>query len=202
MEKVPEIVPAKHGFKLLIAKVILGALAAGVAMLLMRAFNTDEMLVAFFIGAVPGIAERSPKKLAAGALLGIVGYVVGANVGKQVARMAAGVPLGHWAIVGAFIGMTAGIARNPGQSFSSRAAGIASGIVLGLVLGILGDIGGFLTIAPSSRLGLGLYLYLREVSLVCAGVFINLGAALASMLAMAVSRKAQRVAAAAESPAA
>jgi len=200
MEKIPEIVAARHGFKLLIAKVILGALAACVAMLLMRVFNTGEILVAFFIGAVPGIAERSPKKLAAGALLGIVGYVAGANVGKFTARMTAGVPLGHWAVVGAFVGITVGITRHPGQSFSSRAVGIASGIVLGLVFGISGDIGGFLTVPASSRLGLDLFLYLREVSLVCAGVFINLAAALASMLAIALSRRAQRAAATVESP--
>lgn len=202
MEKTPEIVTARHGFTLLIVKVILGAVAAGTAMLLIRAFNTGEILVAFFIGAVPGIAERSPKKLAAGALLGIVGYVAGANVGTLIARMAAGVPLGHWAVVGAFVGITAGIPRHPGQSVSSRAVGIAGGVVLGLVFGVLGDIGGFLTVPLSGHLGVDLFLYLREVSLACAGVFINLAAALASMLAMAASRRTQRVASAAESPAA
>ncbi len=201
MENTPVSVPSRHGFKLLIAKVILGGLAAGAAILLMRVFNTGEILVAFFVGAVPGIAERSPKKLAAGALLGIIGYVAGANVGKAVARMAAGVPLGHWAVVGAFVGMSAGIARHPGQSFSSRTVGIASGIVLGLFFGVLGDIGGFFTV-PASSLGLSLYLYLREVSLICAGVFINLAAALASMLAVAASRRGQRLAATAQSPAA
>jgi hypothetical protein len=202
VKKEGEDMTTRHGFGLLIAKVILGALAAGVAMVLMRVFGTGEILVAFFIGAIPGIAEKSPKKLAAGALLGIIGYVAGAHVGKVIAKTASGVPLGHWAIVGGFIGITAGIARYPGQSTSSRVVGTLSGIILGLVFGILGDIGGFLTVPVSSKLGLGLFYYLREVSLVCAGVFINLAAALASMLALAADRRTQRNTAAVESPAA
>jgi len=67
------------GFKLLGVKLILGALAAIVGMILMRILGGAEFVVAILIGIVPGIAERSAKKAAAGAVLGLVGYFVGAR---------------------------------------------------------------------------------------------------------------------------
>ena len=190
----------KRGIMLLVAKVILGALAAGAAMLLMRMVGNREVIVALFIGLVPGIAERSLKKLLLGAVLGFVGYTVGARISAAMAKsIIQEVPLGHWAIGGAFIGMTAGVCRSRGQWFSFRviiwSLGAAYGFVLGLLFGFLGDIGGFFTLPAHS---LGLHYYLREVSLLCAGVFINLGAALAAILAASLDNGLLRVARAVE----
>ncbi len=181
--------PVGHGWKLLGLKVLLGALAALVAMALMRVVGGGEALVAVFIGLVPGVAEKSPKKIAAGAVLGLAGYFIGAQVGLAISRRAQGVPLGHWAVVGGCIGLTSGLARHPNQSSSSRIAGAITGVIFGLVFGIMGDIGGFLTVPANA---LPLFYYLREVSLTCAGLFINLGAGLAAMIAAAVGKRAFR----------
>ena len=191
----------RHGFKLLILKAILGGLAAVIAMLLMRIVGSREILVAFFIGLIPGIAEKSPKKVVYGVVLALVGYAVGARVSAALAeKIIQEVPFGHWAIVGGFIGMTAGISRTKGQWFSFRflvwTLGAFYGFVFGLIFGFLGDIGGFLTIPFGESLGL--HYYLREVSLLCAGVFINIGAALAAMLADALNNGLWRVARAVE----
>jgi hypothetical protein len=186
----------KQGIKLLIAKVILGALAAAAAILLMRLVGRREILVALFIGLVPGIVEGSRKKLVYGVVLGLIGYSVGARVSAAVAKsFIEEVPFGHWAIVGAFIGMTAGISRSPGQWFSFRfvgwSLGAMYGFALGFVFGSLGDIGGFLTFSAQ---GLGMHFYMREISLLCAGVFINLGAGLAAILAASLDNGLLRVA--------
>ncbi len=189
----------KQGLKLLLVRIILGAAAAGAAIALMRVVNRGEILVALFVGLVPGIVDRSLKKLVAGAVLGLVGYNVGARVGVLIAKSASGVPLGHWAITGAFIGMTAGISRKPGQWFSFRVMvrsfGIVYGFVLGLIFGVMGDIGGFVTI-PAYKLPL--FYYMREVSLVCAGVFINLGVGVACILTASLNNGLWRVARAVE----
>lgn len=169
-------------------KAILGAAAAVVAMALMRPFGMGEITVAVLIGLVPGIAEKSVPKVIVGAVLGLVGYSVGARVGATLARSFSGVPLGHWAVVGAFIGLTAGMVRQPGQWFSFRFRvwwlGCACGAVLGFLFGIMGDIGGFFTI-PAYELPL--FYYMREVSLICAGIFINLGVAIALVLASVIA---------------
>jgi len=190
----------RRGIRLLIAKVILGALAAGAAILLMRAVGNREILVALFIGLVPGIAEGSLKKLLFGAILGLIGYSVGARVSAAVAKsFIEEVPFGHWAIVGAFIGMTAGVSRSPGQWFSFRfvvwTLGSVYGFVFGFLFGFLGDIGGFFTLPAH---GLGLHYYMREVSLLCAGVFINLGAAVAAIFSASLDNGLLRVARAVE----
>jgi hypothetical protein len=189
----------KQGLKLLLVRVILGAAAAGAAMALMRAVDRGEILVALFVGLVPGIVEKSFRKLVAGAVLALIGYGVGARVGVFIAKSASGVPLGHWAITGAFIGMTAGISRKPGQWFSFRVVvrsfGIVYGFVLGMVFGLMGDIGGFFTIPAYN---LPLFYYMREVSLVCAGVFINLGVGVACILTASLDNGLWRVARAVE----
>jgi hypothetical protein len=189
----------KRGLKLLLGKVILGAAAAVAAMALMRVLDTGEIVVALFIGLVPGLAERSLKKLVAGALLGAVGYLAGARVGALVAKSASGIPLGHWAVTGAFIGATAGFSRKPGQWFSFRivvwSLGAAYGFLLGLIFGAVGDIAGFLTVPAHS---LGLFYYMREVSLLCAGVFVSLAAAIAGVLSASVDNALWRVARAVE----
>ncbi len=189
----------KRGLLLLVVKVILGALAAAAAMVLMRVAGSGEILVALFIGMVPGVAERSLKKLVAGALFAVVGYTLGARIGVLVAKSASGVPLGHWAVTGAFIGMTAGISRKRGQWFSFRivvwSLGAAYGFVLGLVFGVIGDIAGFFTVPTHF---LGLYYYMREVSLLCAGIFVSLAAAVASILSASVDNGLWRVARAVE----
>lgn len=192
MERNSERGSAVHGLKLLGEKLLLGAGAAVLAMAIMRVVGGGEILVALLIGLVPGAAERSLKKLIGGAVLALVGYSVGARIGLLVARSTSGVPLGLWAVTGAFIGATAGIRRLPAQSSASRTSGFAAGILLGGLFGIMGDIGGFFTVPAS---GLPLFYYLREVSLLCAGVFINLAAALACMLALAVERRVSRAAA-------
>ncbi|RJP19155.1 MAG: hypothetical protein C4520_13270 [Candidatus Abyssobacteria bacterium SURF_5] len=179
---------ARHGLKLLGVKLILGIAAAFVAMAILRLFGGSELIVALCIGLVPGIAERSARKIVGGALLAVIGYQVGAHVGLAISKSASGVPLGHWAITGAFIGMTAGIRRFPGQAASSRITGGASGFILGLIFGIFGDIAGFLTISAPN---LPLFYYLREVSLLCAGFFINFACALATMLAMVIARRSR-----------
>jgi hypothetical protein len=190
MEDRIEMAPAKHGWKLLGVKVLLGACAAAGGMGMMRVAGGREILVALFIGLVPGIAEKSLKKTLGGALLALIGYSFGARVGILIAKSASGVPLGHWAVTGAFIALTAAIRRYPDQSRSSRNTGAITGIVLGLVFGILGDIGGFFTV-PAHH-ALPLFYYAREVSLLCAGVFINFAAGLASMLAMAAENRSRR----------
>jgi len=191
----------KHGFKLLILKAILGGLAAAAAMLLMRVVGSREMLVAFFIGLVPGIVEKSPKKVFYGVVFALIGYAVGGRVSAALAKnIIQEVPFGHWAIVGGFIGMTAGISRTKGQWFSFRfliwTLGAFYGFILGLIFGFFGDIGGFLTIPFGESLGL--HYYLREVSLLCAGVFINIGAALAGILSDLLNNGLWRVARAVE----
>jgi hypothetical protein len=189
MEDINDRTPVKHGFKLLGIKILLGAAAAIVAMGMMRIFGGGEILVALLIGLVPGLAERSWKKLFGGAALALIGYSVGARIGYLVAKSASGVPLGHWAVTGAFIGMTAGIRKFSDQSSSSRIVGTVFGFILGFIFGIMGDIGGFFTVPAN---GLPLFYYLREVSLLCAGIFINLGAALAAMLALAIANRSRR----------
>jgi hypothetical protein len=166
----------------------------------MRLVGSREILVAVFIGLVPGIAEKSIKKIIYGAVLGAVGYVVGARVSAAIAKsVIEEVPFGHWAIVGAFVGLTAGISRRRDQWFSFRfvvwSLGAAYGCVFGLIFGFMGDIGGFFTVFSSK---IGLFYYMREVSLLCAGVFINLGAGLAAMLANSLDAGLWRVAKAVE----
>lgn len=183
----------KQGFKLLAIKLILGAAAAGIAMGLMRVAGGGEILVALLIGLVPGVAERSSKKMAVGAVLAVVGYLVGARVGIAVARSASGVPLGHWAVTGAFIGMTSGMSSLEGRWFSSRyrvsLLGAAFGFFFGGLFGVLGDIAGFLTVAVYK---VSLFYYLREVSLLCAGIFINLGAGVGAILEAKFEKKLGR----------
>ena len=76
----------KHGLRLLIIKAVLGGAAATAAMLLMRVVGSREVLVALFIGLVPGIAERSLKMLLYGAVFAIVGYVVGGHISAAIAK--------------------------------------------------------------------------------------------------------------------
>jgi len=186
----------RRGFRMLGVQVLLGAAAAVAGMTIIRMVGGSEIVVALMIGLVPGVSERSIKKLLGGAVLAVVGYSVGAQVGMLVARSASGVPLGHWAITGAFIGLTAGIRRFPEQGSFSRFTGASAGFILGLVFGILGDIGGFFTIPASD---LPLFFYLREISLLCAGIFINLAAGIASLLTAALhNRSSRRQTAAAE----
>jgi len=191
----------KEGIKLLIAKMALGAIAAGVGIALLRVAGGREIIVAILIGLVPGIVDRSPKKLVYGLLFAAVGYSVGGRISAALAKsLIQEIPLGHWAIVGGFIGMTAGISRLRGQWFSFRfvvwSLGAAYGFFFGLIFGFFGDIGGLLAIEVGE--GLGLQYYMKEVSFVCAGVFINLGAAIASILAGSLDNGLWRVARAVE----
>ena len=190
MEDHLERASAKHGWKLLGLKMLLGVAAAAFAMGIMRMAGGSELLVALSIGLVPGLAEKSPKKMLGGLILGFIGYSIGARVGMFVAKPANGVPLGHWAVTGAFIGLTAGMRRYPGQARSSRRMGAVAGCILGLAFGILGDIAGFFTV-PAHH-ALPLFYYAREVSLLCAGMFINMAAGLASMLAMVSENRSRR----------
>jgi hypothetical protein len=182
-----------RGFKLLCVKLVLGAVAALVGMALMRLIGGGEILVAILIGLVPGIAERSTKKIVAGAILGLVGYTVGAQVGHAVARSVEGVPLGHWAVTGAFIGLTSGMSRIEGKWLSPRPlasfVGAICGLILGGLFGALGDLAGLLAAFSSSELAF-YHLYIRETSLLLAGIFVNLGFALASGLTGWLERKA------------
>ena len=109
-----------RGFKLLCLKLALGALAAGIGMLLMRLVGGGEIVVALLIGLVPGIAEKSVKKIVAGGILGAIGYLVGARVGYAIAAAGPGVPFGHWATTGAFIGLASGLSRMEGRFLSPR----------------------------------------------------------------------------------
>ena len=101
------------GFKLLCLKLILGAVAAIVGLILMRVLGGAEFVVATLIGIVPGLAEKSAKKAVAGAALGFVGYYVGAHVGAAAGAAAwnplGGVPLFHWSVTGGFIGLTSAV---------------------------------------------------------------------------------------------
>ncbi len=187
----------RHNLFLLLLKMILGAVAAGVAMLLMRVVGSREVLVAFFIGLVPGIVEKSPKKIVYGAIFGIIGYAVGARVGTVLAKsIIQEVAIGHWAIVGGFIGLTAGISRNKEQWFAFRfilwSLGAFYGFIFGLILGLFGDVGGYLAIPLAGKLGL--HYYTREICFLCAGIFINLGVAIAGMLTSALDDGLLRVA--------
>ena len=191
----------KRSLKLLILKVILGGVAAVAAMLLMRVVGSREVIVALFIGLVPGIVERSLKKFLYGAAFAIIGYIIGGRISGALAKtIIQELPLGHWAIVGGFIGMTAGIAHSKGQWFSFRfviwSLGAAYGFILGAVFGFLGDVGGFLTMTSGESLGL--HLYVREISLLCAGVFLNFGAALTCILTDSLDHGLWRVARAVE----
>ncbi|MBI4831427.1 MAG: hypothetical protein HY801_07710 [Candidatus Lindowbacteria bacterium] len=196
MQAKPDSVAVERSAKALIAKAILGGVAAATAMLLMRVIGSREVLVALFIGLVPGIAEKSFRKVAAGAILGIFGYVVGARISLVIARSLFGVPLGLWSVTGAFIGLTAGIlyaAQSTPFRLSIRLRGCVYGFLFGLMFGILGDIGGYFTIV-ANRLGFGfgLFYYMTEFSLLCAGIFINLGVALATAFSESSNRHAAR----------
>lgn len=200
MEEKRDRVIVKHGLKLLLVKVILGGVAAAAAILLMRIVGSREVLVALFIGLVPGIAERSLKVFLFGAVFAVIGFFIGGSISAAIAKKAIQeVPLGHWAIVGGFIGMTAGISRRPGQWFSFRfviwSLGAAYGFVLGLIFGFLGDIGGFFAIRADN---LPFFYYYKEVSFIFAGVFINLVVALASIITASLDNGLWRVARAVE----
>lgn len=185
----------KGGLKLLGTKLVLGAVAAVVGMLLLRVFGAGEIIVALLIGLVPGIAERSAKKAVAGAILAIVGYTVGARIGISVAKSGQGVPFGHWAVTGAFIGLTSAMARAEGKWVSPRPVAPVLGALLGLILGaafgLLGDMAGLLAAISSSEIAF-YHFYIREISLLCAGIFINLGAGLASGLEGKLESKARK----------
>ncbi|GAB4336917.1 MAG: hypothetical protein Kow0099_10120 [Candidatus Abyssubacteria bacterium] len=186
----------RRGIRLLVAKAILGTVAAAAAIAIMRVAGNREILVAVCIGLVPGIMDRSPKKLIFGIIFAILGYAVGARISVALGKLLIEeVPFFHWAITGAFIGMTAGFSSSKGQWFSFRwliwTLGAAYGFLLGFVFGIMGDIGGFFTIVAPD---LPLFYYMREVSLLCAGAFINIGAALATILATSLNNGLFRVA--------
>jgi hypothetical protein len=189
------------GFKLLCAKLFLGGVAAVIGMALMRIIGGGEILVAILIGLVPGIAERSTKKIVAGAILGLIGYIVGAQVGNAVAKVVEGVPFGHWVITGAFIGLTSGISRIEGKWLSPRPLasflGAFCGMILGGVFGFLGDSAGLLATFTSSEMTF-YHFYMRETSLLLAGIFVNFGSALASGLTGRLERKASGATEAAE----
>jgi hypothetical protein len=181
-----------RGFKLLCVKLVLGAIAALVGIAVMRIIGGGEILVAILIGLVPGIAEKSTKKTVAGAILGLVGYIVGGQVGHAVARVVEGVPFGHWMVTGAFIGLTSGISRTGDRWLSPRPLatflGAFCGLILGAVFGFLGDGAGLLAAFTSSELAF-YHLYMRESSLLLAGIFINFGSALASGLTASLEKK-------------
>ncbi len=186
----------KRGLKLLPVKMLLGAVAAIGGMLLFRVVGSREILVACFIGLVPGVSERSLKKFFYGVVFALAGYLIGGQISALLAkRLVPEVPFGHWAITGAFIGMTAGISTRKGQWFSFRfvllSLGALWGFWLGFIFGILGDIGGFLTVSFEK---FNLFYYMREVQLVFAGVFISLGAGIASILTLPLDNGLWRVA--------
>ena len=183
------------GLKLLGLKLILGALAAIVGLGLMRVLGGAEFVVAVLIGIVPGLAEKSPKKAGAGAVLGLVGYFVGARVGAAVGGTE-GIPFGHWAVTGGFIGLTGGISRREGlwrsPRFGATLLGAACGFFLGFLFGFLGDIFGVALTFTISDLPTFIYMRVTEISLVCAGIFINLAAAAGSGLEARLDKKAQQ----------
>ena len=189
------------GFKLLCAKLLLGGVAAVIGMALMRVIGGGEIIVALLIGLVPGIAERSTKKIVAGAVLAVIGYYVGAQVGNAIAKSGQGVPFGHWAVTGAFIGLTSGFSRIEGKWLSPRPLasiiGAICGLILGFAFGFSGDIAGLAATFTSSEMAF-YHFYMREISLLCAGIFINLGSALASGLTALLERKASGATEAAE----
>jgi hypothetical protein len=182
------------GFKLLFLKMGLGALAAVVGMLLMRLIGGGEIVVAVLIGLVAGLAERSRNKALAGVVLGVVGYMVGAQVGAAVAASGQGVPFGHWAVTGAFIGLASGMSRIKDGLFPARPlaliAGAICGLILGAILGFTGDIAGLAAVFTISDLPSFIYMNTTEISLFMAGIFINLGAGLASGLTGRLENKA------------
>ena len=190
------------GFKLLLLKMALGAVVAGIGMALMRVLGGVEIIVAILVGLVPGLAERSGKKAVAGAVLAAVGYIVGAQVGGAVARSGEGVPFGHWAVTGAFIGLTSGLSRMEGRLLPARPlaliVGAICGLILGGILGFPGDIAGLAAVFSISDLPSFIYMRTTEVSLLCAGIFINLGAGLASGLEGRLEKKAESASEAAE----
>ncbi len=189
------------GLKLLCLKLILGALAAIVGLGLMRVLGGAEFVVAVLIGIVPGMAEKSPKKAGAGAVLGLVGYFVGARVGLAVGGTE-GIPFGHWAVTGGFIGLTGGISRREGLWRSPRPGatllGAACGFFLGFLFGFLGDIFGVALTFTISGLPAFIYMRVTEISLVCAGIFINLAAAAGSGLEARFDKEAPQASETAE----
>ena len=183
-------------------KLILGALAAIIGMVLMRVFGGAEFIVAVLIGVVPGLAEKSPKKAVAGAVLGFVGYFVGARVGAAVGNTGQGVPFGHWAVTGGFIGLTAAISRREGlwrsPRFLATLLGACLGFFLGFVFGFLGDIAGLAATFAVPNLPAFIYMRATEFSLLCGGIFINLGAAAGSGLEARLDKKTLQAAETAE----
>jgi hypothetical protein len=202
MEGTQDRASVKKNLLLLIVKVLLGGAAATFAIALMRVVGNKEVIVALFIGLVPGLAEKSIKKAILGALFGCIGYFIGARVASALAPMLIheAVPVGHWAVVGGFVGMTVGISRKPDQWPSFRfmlfSLGAVYGFALGLVFGLLGNTGGYMAV-----LALGetpLMYYAGEISLICTGMSINLAAAIASIPLGALDNGLWRVARAVE----
>lgn len=189
----------KQGILLLVVKTILGGGAAAAALGLMSVVGSYEIIVAVLIGLVPGIVEKSKKKFLYGILFGALGYKVGGMISASVARefLFEEIPMGHWALVGGFIGMTAGISRRPGQWLSFKlilwSIGAVLGFIFGLVFGVLGDIGGFFAL----RFDI-FPMHMREISLMCAGIFINLGAGIAAIFTDSLDNGLWRVARATE----
>jgi hypothetical protein len=192
--------------KRLCMKLILGALAAIVGMVLMRILGGAEFVVAVLIGIVPGLVEKSPKKAVAGAALGFVGYFVGAQVGAAVGDSGQGVPFGHWAVTGGFIGLTSAISRREGlwrsPRFLATFLGACLGFFLGFLFGFLGDIAGLALTFTVPNLPSFIYMRVTEFSLVCAGIFINLAAAAGSGLEAKLDKKTLQAAETAEEAAA
>jgi hypothetical protein len=178
--------------KMFFTKLILGALAAIVGMVLMRILGGAEFVVAVLIGTVPGLAEKSPKKAVAGAALGFVGYFVGAQVGAAIGR-GEGVPFGHWAVTGGFIGLTSAISRREGlwrsPRFLATLLGACLGFSLAFLFGFLGDIAGLALTFAVPDLPSFIYMRVTEISLLLAGIFINLGAAAGSGLEAKLDKK-------------
>ena len=190
------------GFKLILLKMALGAVAAVAGMLLMRLVGGGGIIVAVLIGLAAGLAERSRNKALAGVVLAVVGYMVGAQVGGAVAGSGDGVPFGHWAVTGAFIGLASGLSRMEGRLLPARPlaliVGAICGLILGGILGFPGDIAGLAAVFSISDLPSFIYMRTTEVSLLCAGIFINLGAGLASGLEGRLEKKAESASEAAE----
>jgi hypothetical protein len=153
------------GERKLVLKVFLGFAAGVLSVGIILALNRSGFYIAWapiiaaaLIGAVTGVAEKSPGKIILGVALGCMGWICGELVSRLLFHSVA-----TWIFVGGFIGLAGGIIEKSPKS-------VIGGIFLGVIGGFVGLLAGFSTIAVDALANADM----QAMSILGAGVCINL----------------------------
>lgn len=153
------------GERRLILKILLGCAAGLISIAIIYILNRGgfyiawaSILAAALIGAVAGIAEKSPKKIALGVVLGCIGWFCGELLSRQLFHSVA-----TWISAGGFIGLTAGISEKSPKS-------MIGGFLLGATGGIIGMLAGFSPITVEALADFDM----QAMGILGAGIFISL----------------------------